>query len=140
MDSHTHRTREPKVIALESVPAFAEVARGDDRNTCEDICECLKRLHYEASVVELDLAAWTQALSKRIFVVCVDTMGSLVVPPILPLTTTLARVKAFTQHVQEQVESLLRIQMSRFFRNAQFTGMDVACLYFTNHHSRRRHR
>ena len=100
---------------LENVPAFAEVARGDDRSTCEDICECLKRLHYEASVVELDLAAWTQALSKRIFVVCVDTMGSLVVAPMLPLTTILARVKACAEYVQEQLESLLKIQMSSSF-------------------------
>jgi len=100
---------------LENVPAFAEVARGDDRSTCEDICECLKRLRYEASVVELDLAAWTQASSKRIFVVCVDTMGSLVVPPILPLTTIPARVKAFAEHVEKQVESLPKMQLSSFF-------------------------
>jgi hypothetical protein len=105
----------PKVIVLENVPAFAEVAKGDHRSTCDDICECLKRLHYETSVVELDLAAWTQALSKRIFVVCVDTMGSLVVPPILPLTTILARVKACAEYVQEQLESLLKIQMSSSF-------------------------
>ena len=103
---HMARVR-PRMAVLENVPDFDMLAQGDSVSACTEFCDDLKKIQYESAVVCLDLAAWTQASSERIFILCVDAAEeSVVVPRGLPLASIPSRAKEVAERMQKQVESM----------------------------------
>ena len=102
---HIARVR-PRMAVLEQVPDFAILAQGESVSACTEFCDDLKEIQYESAVVNLNLAAWTEATSERIFILCVDTAETMVVPRGLPLASIPSHAKELAERMQQQLESM----------------------------------